>query len=156
MELPNTLWLDNYISRSNRLCNREIGGINLPPLTSTTRRGLRSMLEGAVNIRCITSQLTRTTCDGPELGGLSSGAVKNVWVPLRDLVKHRLVKTEALGNDGLWSLRKPVIKVESSTEKCERGYRKTDITTYPALSKSASSKARRYSFSSSRPWTVWA
>ena len=47
------------------------------------------MLEGTVYVGSISRELTRTATDVPELGGLASSAVLDVWVLLRDLVKDR-------------------------------------------------------------------
>lgn len=112
VQLTDTLGLNDNICRCNRLGDGEVGRVNLPPLTGATGSGLRSMLEGAVHIRRIACKFTCATSDGPELGGLTRGAVEDVWVPLGNLVKDAFRKTKALCDDRLWCLCKPVIEVE--------------------------------------------
>lgn len=102
MQLSYTLWLNDHIGRCDRLGNGEVGRVNLPPLASTTRGRFRCMLKSPVDVRGITSQLSSTASDCSKLGTLPGGAIQNVRVFLRQLVKGRLRHTKALSQNRFW------------------------------------------------------
>jgi hypothetical protein len=104
MQFPDPFWLNDNVRRRNRLRYREVSGIDLPPLARTTWCWLWSMLERAVHVRRISSQLTTPASHGSLLGGLAGGAVQNIWVGRRNLVENGFWEAERFCDDGFRSL----------------------------------------------------
>jgi len=87
VQLPNALGLNDNPRARNRLRDGEIGRIDLPPLTATTWRGLRRVLEGAVHIARVAGQFTISTRDGV-IRALLRRRVQDIRVRARDASKH--------------------------------------------------------------------
>jgi hypothetical protein len=87
VQFSDTLRLKHNVRRSNCLRDREVGRVDLPPNTSTTRRRLRVVLESAIYVRSISSQLTRTSGDVLLPCSTTRRAVLDVRVRLRQVVK---------------------------------------------------------------------
>lgn len=109
MQLPHPLRLNNHIRARNRLRHREIRTINLPPLSTTTRRGLRRVTERTIHITRITSKFARFA-NNSAISCLS--AIQDIRIRARDRIEHRLRETERLREDGFRGLGEPVVEVE--------------------------------------------
>jgi hypothetical protein len=155
MQLPYALRLDNNIRRRNRLRDRKIRAVDFPPLAAATGRRLGGVLKRAVHIRRVAGEFTIAASHVCVFCG---GAVLDVRIGRRERGEDGLGEAEGFGEEGAGGFGEPVCEVEccagefisSALDMMGGGYK------YPALSKSASSNARRYSFSSSRPCTVCA
>lgn len=90
MQLPDTLWLKHNVRRRDRLRDGEVGRVNFPPDTPTTRRRLRGMLERAVHIRGISYQFASASGDVFLSGSGTCRAVLDVGVCLGQIVEGRL------------------------------------------------------------------
>jgi len=115
-------------------------------------------LEGAVHVACVPCELATSARHGAVLGGLTRRAIQDVRIWSGNVIENRLWQSKAFGQNRFWGLREPVVDVEAcSVRQCKSGIHRQRMTrTYPARSKSPSSKARRYSFSLSKPWIVCA
>lgn len=68
------------------------------------------MLEGMVNVRAVTGELTIRSV-GDILG--ADGAIQDVWVSGWKVIENRLVDAKILGQELSWGLRNPIVEVES-------------------------------------------
>jgi hypothetical protein len=155
VQLPHALRLDSDIRRRNRLRNREVRAVDLPPLAAAAGRRLGRVLECAVHVRRVASEFSVAA---GHVGVFCGGAVLDVRVGRRERGEDGFGEAERFGKKCARGFGEPVCEVErcaayfiSSLSDMMGGGK-----SYPALSKSASSNARRYSFSSSKPCTVCA
>lgn len=154
VQLPHALRLDSDIRRRNRLRNREVRAVDLPPLAAAAGRRLGRVLECAVHVRRVASEFSVAA---GHVGVFCGGAVLDIRVGRRERSEDGFGEAERLGKECARGFDEPVCQIE----RCA-AYFISDVSemgggkSYPALSKSASSNARRYSFSLSKPCTVCA
>ena len=126
---------------------------------ATTGNALAWVLQGTIDERSVPAELVAAS---DVLG--ADGCVEDVRVGGWYVGEHGLVEPEILSEHALGRMSHPVIQVESRSttgEILELGETQAGVTQvkrkpYPTLSKSASSKTKRYSFWSSSPCTVCA
>jgi hypothetical protein len=134
--------------RSQGLRNWKVSGVNLPELPSSTWDLFCRMLERAVDVGCITSNGRRSD------SALADSGIDDVRVRCWKICKHTWIDTEVFCDDVSGGVGQPIVDHECGSRFVSKRKHVDMITTHPALSKSASSKTKRYSFSSSRPWMV--
>jgi hypothetical protein len=157
MQLPHSLRFNHHVRTRNRLCDRKICTIHLPPRACAPWSGLRRMTECAVHVARVACEFAGPAGDGAVRGRVG-GVVLDVWVGRGQRGECGFREAEGFGENGFGRTGEPVCEVESCAVtftwlarwKETTGLRRSGVT-YPALSKSASSNASKYSFSSSTP-----
>lgn len=153
VKLTKALWLQLENSSSNCFRDGKVGGIDLAESAPLPRDRLRGMIVCVVDIGAVALQ----SALGFLLEILTDSAVENIRELRRDLVKDRRVHAKVFREDFRRGMGHPVIDHEGGSVPSVKDVSHVrGIGTYPIFSKSPSSKARRYSFSSSNPWTLWA
>jgi hypothetical protein len=107
MKLTESARLEGHIGGGDGLGDGEVGRVNLPELTTRTTNCLWRVLQRAVDKRRVLGRVW-------QVHDVSVGhsTVGNVRVGLGQVVKHRLVDVEVLGEDVLRRVGQPVINVE--------------------------------------------
>lgn len=112
VKLAEAAGLESDKRRGNGLGDGEVGRVDLVELAAVTTDLLRLVLQGLVDVGAL---LVGVGIRHVSHVAVAHGAIDNVRVGRREVLKHGLVNAKVAGNDVLGRVSQPVVDVESGS-----------------------------------------